>query len=93
MQKNQRASPGDEPRISCSNVDPYFPEQTAPHLFPQSELNDLVREFKLSKIQAELLASRLQGWNLLQKGVNVSKSKRLQSLSTFLFYERRISLL
>ena len=38
-----------------------------PHLLTQGELNDLVRGFKLSKKQAELLGSRLRGWNLLQK--------------------------
>ena len=47
--------------------DDYTFEQTStsgePHL---CELNDLVRDLKLSKINAELLGSRLKGWNLLR---------------------------
>jgi hypothetical protein len=43
-----------------------------PHLISQSELNDLVRDLNLPKSQAELLGSRLQGWNLLQKSTNTS---------------------
>jgi len=35
------------------------------------------------KIQAELLASCLQRWNLLQQGVKMSYSKHQQSLSSF----------
>lgn len=42
-----------------------------PHLITQGELNDLVRDLKLSKIQAELLASRLKGWNLLHRDTKV----------------------
>ncbi len=42
-----------------------------PHLLTQGELNDLVRDLKLSKKQAELLGSRLRGWNLLQKDTKV----------------------
>ena len=42
-----------------------------PHLLTQGELNNLVRDLKLSKKQAELLGSRLRGWNLLQKGTKV----------------------
>ena len=37
----------------------------------QGELNDLIRDLKLSKKQAELLGSRLRGWNLLQKDSEV----------------------
>ena len=42
-----------------------------PHLLTQGELNDLVQDLKLSKKQAELLGSRLRGWNLLQKDTKV----------------------
>jgi len=45
-----------------------------PHLLTQGELNDLVRDLKLSKKQAELLGSRLRGWNLLQKDKFFRKS-------------------
>jgi hypothetical protein len=39
-----------------------------PHLLTQDDLNDLVCDFNLSKKEAETLASRLQGGNLLQQG-------------------------
>lgn len=45
---------------------------TVPHLITQGELNDLVRDLDLSKSKAELLASRLQGWNLLAEDAKVS---------------------
>ena len=69
-------SPEDEPGPSCSSADPDFLELTIPHLVSQSELNDPARDLSLSKIQAELLASCLQGWNLLQQGIQVSHKKR-----------------
>ncbi|KAJ4430296.1 hypothetical protein ANN_22509, partial [Periplaneta americana] len=37
-----------------------------PHFLTQENLNDLVRDLGLSKSKAELLASRLKGWKLLQ---------------------------
>ena len=74
-------SPEDEPGHSCSIVDPDFPEGTVHHLIPQSEFNDLVRNLSPSKIQAKLVAPRLQGWNLLQQGVKVSYRKRQRCLS------------
>ncbi|KAK4880623.1 hypothetical protein RN001_008769 [Aquatica leii] len=43
-----------------------------PHLLTQSELNDLVRDLQLPKTKSELLGSRLQQWNLLEKGVKIS---------------------
>ena len=75
-------SPEDEPGPSCYSVHPDFLKQTVPHLISQSELNDLVTGLNLSKIQAEPLASYLQGWNLLQQ---VSCRKRQQSLSSSVF--------
>jgi len=42
-----------------------------------------MRDLKISKIQAELLASRLQGGKLLQQGVKVPYRKRQQLLSFF----------
>jgi len=58
MKKDQPA-----PLPSYSNVDPDFPQLTVLHLISQSEPNDLATVFNLSKIQAELLPSRLEGWN------------------------------
>jgi hypothetical protein len=66
MKKNQLAP------LQKTNLDLHVPmwilispKQTVPHLISQSELNDLARDLNLSKIQAELLASPLQGWNFL----------------------------
>ncbi|GBL98998.1 hypothetical protein AVEN_227510-1 [Araneus ventricosus] len=41
-------------------------------LFTLVELNDLVRNLDLSKSKAEILASRLQQWNLLEENVRVT---------------------
>jgi hypothetical protein len=53
--------------------DPTLEENTSSceHLLTQGDLNDLLRDLKLSKKQAELLGSRLKGWNLLQNGTKV----------------------
>ena len=45
-------------------------------LIQQSELNDLVGDLNLSKQQSELLASRLQQWNLLDADVRVSSFRK-----------------
>ena len=42
-----------------------------PHLLTQGDLNDIVRDLNLSKKQAELLGSRLKGWNLLHQDTKV----------------------
>jgi len=42
-----------------------------PHLLTQGDLNDIVRDMNLSKKQAELLSSRLKGWNLLHEDTKV----------------------
>jgi hypothetical protein len=55
-----------------SNPDFQPSTSNEPHLNSQGELNDLVRDLNLSKSQAELLGSRLQGWNLLQTNTNTS---------------------
>ena len=62
----------------------YEPEEKLkPILFSQKQLNDLKRDLVLSKQKAELLASRLQENNLLQKDVLVSHyRKRNTDLST-----------
>ena len=58
-------------------------ENLKPILFSQEQLNDLIRDLALSKQKSELLASRLQENNLLQKDVLVSLyRKRSTDLST-----------
>lgn len=55
--------------LSGSSSSGYKPsDDDQPKPFSQLELDDLVRDLGLSKNQSELLASRLQEKNLLQKG-------------------------
>lgn len=62
-----------EDNVDNEVEDPDFQtlDSSEPHLLEQEDLNDLVRDLKLSKQQAELLGSRLKGWNLLQKNTKV----------------------
>ena len=53
-----------------TDCDPTFAgafSSNVPHLLTQGDLNDIVRDLNLSKKQAELLGSRLNGWNLLRR--------------------------
>lgn len=50
-----------------------------PHLITQADLNDLVRDLDLPKTKAQLLGSRLQQWNLLQKNVKISSFRKRES--------------
>ena len=51
----------------------YKPDNSKiPHIISQVELNDLVRDLRLTKSQSELHASRLQGWNLLEDEAKVT---------------------
>jgi hypothetical protein len=63
-------------RVACtkasgkSDCDPTFEASCFSlehHLWTWGDLNDLLRDLNLSEKQAELLGSRLKGWNLLQK--------------------------
>ncbi|GBN88688.1 hypothetical protein AVEN_44900-1 [Araneus ventricosus] len=68
------------PRVSTSacgdskHVDDFscFDETSSPHKINSVELNDLVRDLDLSKSKAEILASRLQQWNLLEENARVT---------------------
>ncbi len=51
-------------------------ELMEPQLYDQARLNDLVRDLRLSKDDAELLASRLQENNLLDNSARVSYFRR-----------------
>ncbi|KAK5643931.1 hypothetical protein RI129_007776 [Pyrocoelia pectoralis] len=60
----------------------YTPESISPsrpHKISQEELNDLIRDLELPKSKAELLGSRLQQWNLLEKKVKVSIYRHRES--------------
>ena len=68
----------------CTSRNKKFGITTKPHLINESKLNNLVRDLDLPKVKAELLASRLKQWNLLQSGVKVcSFCTRQQSLAQF----------
>nr|CAH7733771.1 unnamed protein product [Callosobruchus chinensis] len=58
-----------------------------PHLLTQAELDDLIRDLELPKTKSQLLGSRLQQWNLLEKGVKISSYRTRQSSLKSLFSE------
>lgn len=60
---------------SCSS-EPYFPNQ--------QDINDLIRDLNLSEQQAEVLTSRLKGWNLLQKDVRICSYRSRQCFQRLL---------
>jgi hypothetical protein len=61
----------------CQDPD-FFPLMaTSHHLITQQELNNLITDLNLSQTQSEWLASRLQGWNLIEN-VKVTSFRRLQ---------------
>lgn len=56
-------------QIASSSI--YLKEER-PHLLSQGDLNDLVRDLRLSQQQGELLGSLLKGWNLLQPNTKIT---------------------
>ena len=69
-----------------SDEDVEFPcLSSQPLLVNQSRLNDLVRDFNLSKNQAEMLSSRLKEWNLLEKGTKICSFRERQHEFQHLF--------
>lgn len=61
---------------------------TEPYRINQFDLNDLIRDLNLSKNQAELLASRLKGWNLFEKRTTISfYCRQEQDLQRLFFAE------
>lgn len=70
----------EDPSFEMSNTD-------KPHILNKNELNDLVRDLNLSKQQAELLGSRLRGWNLLQHDTTFCtyRSRHMEFLEYFAF--------
>jgi hypothetical protein len=56
------------------NCDPTFAEACyykEPHLLTQGDLYDTICDLNLSKKKAEVLGSRLKGWNHLHQGTRV----------------------
>lgn len=80
MKKSKPALLQNDLGPSYSDVDPDTSERNLPHLLSHFELNDLVRDLSLSKLQAELLASHLRGLNLLQKGVKSAIQEKPTSI-------------
>ena len=58
--------------LDISEISTSSSPSTIPQLFHQSELNDLVRDLGLSKISAELLASRLNEKHLLHPSTRIT---------------------
>jgi hypothetical protein len=61
-----------EPSVSKDHEFAHNMMSAEPHGISQNEFNDLVRDLELPKGKAELLASRLQQWNLLDDNMKVS---------------------
>ena len=67
------SSHGEEQQPSASRHAEYLPNiDTSNHKITDGELSDLIRDLELPKNKAELLASRLQQWRLLQRPVKVT---------------------
>lgn len=64
------------------------PTITEPHLISHLELNDLVRDLDLTKEKSEILGSRLQQWNLLQTGVQITTYRKRHSSLNYLLFKR-----
>lgn len=50
-----------------------------PHMITQNDLNALIRDLNLSKDKAEILASRLKQWNLLEKNTKITSYRHRTS--------------
>jgi hypothetical protein len=73
------SSKSEEQQPSASRAADYLPSTDSfSYKITEDELKDLIRDLELSKNKAELLASRLQHWNLLHHYVNVTFCTRNQ---------------
>ena len=71
LENEELVSSENDDLLACDP--PYEPSTSKePHLLTQGDLNDLVRDLKLSKKQAELLGSRLSDWNLLSCNTKIT---------------------
>ena len=77
--ENEDSVEEEEPNKPSTSHDPDFGiKDDTPHRLSQAELSDLIRDLDLSKEKAELLGSRLQQWNLLERDVRVSHYRERQ---------------
>ena len=84
MSVNACESTSTESEEEPIELDPSFQHESAPLFISQERLNDLVRDFYLSKEKAEILESRLQQWNLLEPGTTISSfCSRNQNLAGY----------
>lgn len=62
-----------------------------PHMITQNDLNALVRDLNLSKDKAEILASPLKQWNLLEKNTKItSYRKRHKTLTDYFITDNEL---
>ena len=61
-----------------------------PHWITLEDLNDLARDFYLSKQQSKLLASRLKQWDLVHEDVKISLRNRNKDLASFFDMENKL---
>jgi len=67
------SSNSEEQQPSASRDADYLPStDSSTHKITEGKLNDLIRDLELLKNKAELLASRLQQWNLLNHTMKVT---------------------
>jgi hypothetical protein len=60
------------------------PASGSPHKLTQDEMNNLVRDLKLPKVKAELIASRMIQWKYLDEGVKITLYRyRQKNLEVF----------
>jgi len=84
-EQHENQSTETETELAMYLQDPDFlpSSHSEPHLITQGELNDLVRDLQLPKSKTELLGSRLQQWNLLDRGVKISVFRDARRLSFY----------
>ena len=79
--------------ISLEDTESTYSETSGnePHWITKEDLNDLARDLYLSKLQSELLASRLKQWNLVQEDVRITSFRnRNKNLASFFDMENKL---
>lgn len=69
---------------TTGNTSEYVPPGFhGPHLISQKDFDDLIRDAFLSKRSAELVASRLQQWNLVTENFRVTAARKRKNCEQF----------